>query len=128
MGRGSTEVLYSRSLQHANIFNNAADQTVQTEQMANVKNNIELTVILTEAEGSEGNQDLLPEQSDTGGAAGLTDQPDGSSKACLAVDSGTETPMLTISPVRKTSITADNAGRSRSPMTRQHYRNLHNVS
>ena len=100
-------------------------------KMANVQNNHELTVILTKEEGPEGSQELLEQSSEQldSGTAGFDHSPPEVSGSCLTTNSSSEAPMLTLSPVRKESIAADNAARNRSPVQYwQHSTiNLHNV-
>ena len=99
--------------------------------MANVQNSHELTVILTKEAGPEGSHELLLEQSSEqldSGTAESDHGPPEVSGSCLTTNNSSEAPMVTLSPVRKESVAADNAARSRSPVQYwQHSINLHNV-
>jgi hypothetical protein len=96
-------------------------------KMASIQNNHELTVILTEEAGFEGNQELLIEQSSKR-IDSDTDGPPEVSASCLTINSSSEATMLALSPVR--NLESDNAARSRSPLHHWQYYtiNLHNVS
>ena len=94
--------------------------------MANVH---ELTVILTGKAGSEGNKELLLEQSSKqvdSITAGSSNGPPEVSGSYLATNTFSEAPSVTLSPAH--NLESDNAARSRSPVHWQHSTiNLHNV-
>ena len=94
--------------------------------MANVH---ELTVILTGKVGSEGNKELLLEQSSKqvdSITAGSSNGPPEVSGSYLATNTFSEAPLVTLSPAH--NLESDSAARSRSPVHWQHSTiNLHNV-
>ena len=96
-------------------------------KMASIHNNHELTVILTEEAGFEGNLELLEQSSKQLESECVDSPPDVSAGSRLTTTSNSAS-MLALSPVH--NLESDNAARSRSPVQHWQYStiNLHNVS
>ena len=102
----------------------SSKDTADESKMASIQNNHELTVILTDEAGFEGNQELLEQSSKQ---LECTDSPPDVSGSRLTT-TGSSASMLALSPVH--NLESDNAARSRSPVQHWQYStiNLHNVS